>query len=146
MAYVDKEVIQKARAAVKELNKKWNMKVTVSGLNSSTLTATVHSGALDLIANACEQKEHSKECAYNLTAVEIKERIEYLRNTRHIQINHYHLETQFSGKAFEFMQELLDILNADHWDKSDLMTDYFNCSFYIDLNVGKWNKPYECMV
>jgi len=22
------------------------------------------------------------------------------------------------------------------------MTDYFNVGWYIDVNIGKWNKPY----
>jgi hypothetical protein len=23
------------------------------------------------------------------------------------------------------------------------MTDYFDVGWYIDINVGKWNKPYQ---
>ena len=23
------------------------------------------------------------------------------------------------------------------------MTDYFNTAYYVDINIGKWNKPYE---
>jgi hypothetical protein len=28
-------------------------------------------------------------------------------------------------------------------DKSDVMTDYFNVGWYIDINIGKWDKPYK---
>jgi hypothetical protein len=28
-------------------------------------------------------------------------------------------------------------------DRSDSMTDYFDVGWYISINVGKWNKPYE---
>jgi hypothetical protein len=33
-------------------------------------------------------------------------------------------------------------MNAGNWDKSDIQTDYFNVGWYIDVNIGKWNKPY----
>ncbi|HTF18141.1 MAG TPA: hypothetical protein VK658_08725 [Chryseolinea sp.] len=34
------------------------------------------------------------------------------------------------------------IIKKYHWDKSDSMTDYFNCAFYYDYQVGRWDKPF----
>jgi hypothetical protein len=33
--------------------------------------------------------------------------------------------------------------SADWYDESDPMTDYFNIAYYVDVNVGKWDRPYE---
>jgi len=34
------------------------------------------------------------------------------------------------------------VMNTGNWDKSDIQTDYFNVGWYVDVNIGKWNKPY----
>ena len=47
-------------------------------------------------------------------------------------------------KAKAFLNELLTAMKGDKWfDKSDIMTDYFNTAYYLDINIGRWNKPYE---
>jgi hypothetical protein len=35
-------------------------------------------------------------------------------------------------------------LNCDNYDNSDSMTDYFDVGHYVDLNIGKWDKPFVC--
>ena len=43
----------------------------------------------------------------------------------------------------DFLNELVVAMKGTKWfDKSDIMTDYFHTAYYIDINVGKWNKPY----
>jgi hypothetical protein len=32
---------------------------------------------------------------------------------------------------------------GDWFDKSDAQVDYFHTAYYIDVNIGKWNKPYQ---
>jgi hypothetical protein len=29
------------------------------------------------------------------------------------------------------------------YDNSDIMTDYFDVAYYNNINIGKWDKPYE---
>ena len=41
------------------------------------------------------------------------------------------------------LEKMLEIINEGNWDESDAQTDYFNCGFYANLQIGKWNKPYE---
>jgi len=34
-------------------------------------------------------------------------------------------------------------MKGDQWyDNSDAMTDYFDTAYYMDINVGQWDKPY----
>ena len=63
--------------------------------------------------------------------------------TTESQVNHYWLETRYSGKALQVLKAIRDGLKDGHWDHSDSMSDYFSCSWYIDINIGKWNKQYS---
>ena len=59
-------------------------------------------------------------------------------------VNPYWFHEHYTGTAKDFLTEAFDALKAADWfDKSDLMTDYFNTAYYYDINIGKWNKPYE---
>ena len=34
-------------------------------------------------------------------------------------------------------------MKGNKWyDTSDAMVDYFDTAYYVDINIGKWNKPY----
>jgi hypothetical protein len=33
-------------------------------------------------------------------------------------------------------------MNDGNYDNSDIQSDYFSVGWYIDVNVGKWDKPY----
>lgn len=46
-------------------------------------------------------------------------------------------------KAYDVMKRAAEIGNADNWDHSDSMIDYFDVNYYLDINIGKWNKNYE---
>ena len=52
-------------------------------------------------------------------------------------------ENAFSGKALEYMQKAKEIMYADHYDESDSQSDYFHCAYYINMEVGKYNKVYK---
>ena len=61
----------------------------------------------------------------------------------YINVNPYWYHEHFSGKSKEFISEALDALkSADWYDESDAQVDYFNTAYYVDINIGKWNKPY----
>jgi hypothetical protein len=32
------------------------------------------------------------------------------------------------------------------YNNTNAQIDYFDTAYYIDINVGKWNKPYVCTV
>jgi hypothetical protein len=49
-------------------------------------------------------------------------------------------------KAWEVLQCAYEVGNADNWDNSDSMTDYFDVNYYLHINIGKWNKPYEITI
>lgn len=54
MAYVTEEIIKAARAGIKQLNKQYGVKATVSGLHTSTLKLTISEGCIDFISSYIE--------------------------------------------------------------------------------------------
>lgn len=136
MAYVQKDVIEKARAALKVLNKQYGVKATLSGVNSSCMYLTVAAGSIDFIEECCNNK--SKLRTHDVDSV-----VAYIRKNQCISVNQYYLEDAFSGKALEYLQKAKEIMYTDHWDKSDIQSDYFHCAYYVNMHVGRWDKPYQ---
>lgn len=60
-----------------------------------------------------------------------------------MDVNHHYLdETKKLGKKeIAVFKKVNEILHSEHWDKSDIMTDYFHCAYYVNMGIGKWNKP-----
>ena len=63
-----------------------------------------------------------------------------------IQVNPYWYKDHFNGESYHFLSEVIPAMNAGNWDESDIQTDYFNVGWYVDVNIGKWNKPYTVEV
>jgi hypothetical protein len=58
------------------------------------------------------------------------------------QINHYHLDNCGLGDdEKEVLKKVNEIAHIGWWDKSDIMTDYFNTAFYVNLQIAKWDRP-----
>ena len=137
MAYVTPEIINKARADLKVLNKEYNMKATLSGKGGSSLRLSISEGSIDFIESYCKtilQKER---------LIDAEDYANSARQESYLQVNHYYLEESFDGKALEYLEKAKEVMTALHWDDSDVMTDYFSCAFYIDMRIGKWDKPYK---
>lgn len=58
------------------------------------------------------------------------------------QINPYWYHEHYTGDALAFLSDLIPAMNVGNHDRSDAQTDYFDVGWYIDVNIGKWNKPY----
>ena len=117
MAYVSQKDKAELAPAIKKVLSKYGMKGSISIRHHSTLVVTLQSGAIDFG--------------------------EYTHGDGYIQVNVYHIERHYKGKAQKFLTELLAAMKGPGWfDKSDSMTDYFHVKHYCDINVGKYNKPY----
>lgn len=138
MAYVTEQIITKARTALKALNKEYGVKSTLSGKGESKLCLTIAEGKIDFIGNYCENAV-AKRIQHDTQQV-----IKWVQREGNVSVNnHYYLDSSFNGIALEYLQKAKAIMYADHWDKSDSQGDYFNCAYYVGMQVGKWNKPYK---
>ena len=122
MAYMNQEKKAKLSPAIKAVLKKYNMKGSIAVRNYSTLVVNIKSGKLDVIGNA-------KKNGLNA-------------NDTYIDVNTYWIDTHYTGKVKNFLLELKAAMMSGNHDNSDIMTDYFDVGWYIDINVGNWNKPY----
>ena len=57
-------------------------------------------------------------------------------------VNHHWINSTFDGIARDVLLAIKDGLMSDYYDRSDIQSDYFDCSHYIDINIGSWDKPY----
>jgi len=116
MAFVSQDDKAKLAPAIKAVLKKHGVKGSIGVRHHSALVVTLQSGSIDF-------------------------------GSDYIQANHYHIETseRYSPEAKTFLTELVAAMYSEDWfDRSDSQTDYFHCSYYVSVNVGKWNKPYIC--
>ena len=117
MAYVSQKDKAELAPAIKKVLSKYGMKGSISIRHHSTLQVTLQSGSIDFG--------------------------EYTHGDGYIQVNTYHIDSHYKGKAKAFLNELLDAMKGPkYFNNDDAMTDYFHRSHYTDINVGRWNKPY----
>lgn len=100
---------------VKRVADRYNLKITSKRINHSTYSLTIRSGAVDF------------------------------RNLAYKQVNPYWLENDFTGLPLKVLTEFKNVLfskDNGYFDKSDITSDYFHCAYYVDINIGTYEKPY----
>ena len=102
-----------------------------------TLVLNIKQGSIDFIENFIETDKAKAYCNYMDEG-----QIAYFRKNQSLDVNPYHYRDHFSGRARKFLIEVMSIMNDGNLDKSDSQTDYFNVGWYVDVNIGRWNKPY----
>lgn len=131
MAYMNQEKKAILVPAIKAVLKKYGMKGSVSVRNHSTLVISIKSGPLDMIANYNDAMEYRPKPTYWTPAKDS------------LDINPHWYDEHFTGGALCFLKDLFEAANDGNHDRSDSMTDYFDVGWYVDVNVGGWNKPYQ---
>jgi len=121
MAYMSQEKKAKIAPVIKAICKKYGVKASLAVNNHSTLVLNVKSGSIDFIKDYGDEESAAKFG---------------------IQVNPYHYKSHFTGKSVKFLSEVIPAMNAGNHDNSDAMVDYFDVGWYVDVNIGKWNKPY----
>jgi hypothetical protein len=120
-------------ANIKPILAKYGVKGSLSVCNHSTIVLTLKSGKIDFIENlnrVCGSSHYQTSNGFRPA-------------TRgHVDVNPYWYHDHFDGKAKKFLDEALRVLNTGNHDNSDSQTDYFDVGWYVDVKVGKWNKPY----
>ena len=116
MAYYNQEQKREVAPKIKALLKKYNMKGSLSVSDNSTVVLNLKEGVIDFGQNAFGGK---------------------------ISINVYWIDEHYNGIAREFLNEVYAILMQGNHNNSDIMTDYFDIGWYVEINVGRWDRPYK---
>jgi ABC-type phosphate/phosphonate transport system substrate-binding protein len=132
MAYMSQERKAQIAPVIKAICKKYGIKASLAVRHHSALVLNIKQGDIDFIGN------------YNATIAERDPTGNRHINaaTRDIQVNTYWYHEHFTGRAKKFLEEVIAAMNAGNHDRSDIQTDYFDVGWYIDVNIGQWNKPY----
>ena len=118
MAYVSQQMKSELAPAIKTILKKYGIKGSIAVQNHSTLVLNIKSGKIDFAKDSTSDN-------FNY------------------QVNTYWVHEHYTGKAKKFLAEVIAAMKGPKFfDHSDAMTVYFHVSHYIDINLGKWNKPY----
>lgn len=113
MAYMNQENKAKIAAKIKPLLKRYGLKGSLAVRNHSTIVLNLKSGNIDF-------------------------------GGERIQVNTYWAHEHYTGVAKEFLvQAIKELKSADWYDESNSQEDYFNTAYYVDINVGQWDKPYQ---
>lgn len=122
MAYMSQEHKARLAPTIKAICKKYGIKASLSVRNHSTLVLTVKQGTIDFYADY-GNPEGARQFG--------------------IQVNPYWYQDHFVGPSKEFLSEVIPAMyGPDYYDESDAQVDYFHCSHYIDVDIGRWNQPY----
>ena len=140
MAYMNQERKAKIATALKPILAKYKMKGTLR-TDKHGITLTVRSGPVDFIQDL---KDTGSQGAVLYGARPFERAKELLRENYQMNINPYHYKTNYEGVSAQFIGEVNEAMQAaDYYDRSDIMTDYFDTAYYYAIAVGNWQKPYE---
>lgn len=126
MAYMSQERKRGIAAQLKQALAGTGLKYTLAVRNHSTLVCTVKAAPVDFIANYNETLEGRNG----------------VRATTYLDVNPYYYHEQFTGRARELVCAIMECLHNGNHDRSDAMTDYFDVGWYVDLNFGRYDKPF----
>lgn len=121
MAYVSKEAKATIAQNLKPVLARYGVKATLAVSMGRTIVLNIRSGAIDFLAQTSA-------------------------NTRggHIGVNPYWFRDHFTGEALAFLTDAMAALQSAGWyDRTDMMTDCFDTAYYVEINVGTWEKPYQ---
>lgn len=129
MAYVNQE---KKALIASELKKVvppgWKYSLAVE--NRSTIVMTIYSAPINIIKAFKPTPYFDPSTA------------------THLSVNPFHFRSQMSHIAnpalAETIAQILGALNTGNYDRSDPQTDYFDVGHYVELRVGRWDKPFVC--
>ena len=138
MAYVSQEDKKKLSVKIKEVAKKYNVKISLSIKHHSTLVAKVKN-ADDIMEEYIDVQMSPEKVArrefenYKFDPVEV---MNDYRKWNH-NVNEYWIEENYGKKGVAFLTELKSAMEGeDFFCEDDAMTDYFHRSHYIDIRLA----------
>jgi hypothetical protein len=132
MAYMSQERKAEIAPVVKALLKQYGLKGSLSVDHHSTLVLNISAGSLDFIGSynriGAKRSDNGSGPAKDSMSV-----------------NRYWYHEHFDGEALEFLSKLVPAMNLGNHDRSDIQSDYFDVGWYVDVKIGRWNKPYQLL-
>lgn len=124
MAYVDQSKKAKIAAALKPVMPKgWKYSLAVR--HHSTIVLTITAAPFDLIGSLANSPARDPS------------------TITHADLNTHYIREQFEDECVaDVFEAIKGALDTDNHDRSDIMTDYFDVGHYVDIKIGRWDKPF----
>lgn len=135
MAYMSQQQKKELAPAINAVLKKYGMKGSIAVKHLSTLVVNIREGKLDLIAAAN---------AHNMRACR-QGGGPFYPVADHFQEHGYRVDEYYTGEVQDFFLELRDAMMRGNHNNSEPMTDYFDVGWYMNINVGQYDKPYKLL-
>lgn len=108
----------------KVMPKGWKYSLAVR--NHSTLVLNIKSAPVDIL-KAVKPSEYRNPSDLN-----------------HLQIAWNNFDNTFvDPELVNIFSAINEVMNADNYDRSDVMTDYFDVGYYTRINVGRFDRPFQ---
>lgn len=134
MAFMNQERKKQLAVHLKKAMEGFGLKYTLRVHHHSTIIMTISEGPIDFIGNANEVlKEKLPAEQYALRGNRVE---------KYLQVNTYWINEHFTGAAAAALSAAKAALSVGNHDRSDIMSDYFDVGWYVNINVGQWDKPY----
>jgi hypothetical protein len=126
MAYMSQDHKKRIKVELDKVLKGTGIKYSLGVRNHSTIVLNVKSGPVDFLGNYMAGLGDDTQ-----------------KTITSMDVNVYHYQRHFSGEVLELMKKIMAAMNLENYDHSEPQQDYYNVGFYVDVNIGKWGKPYE---
>ena len=123
------DIAKEVRAALKKELPGWKFSVTTHNFSmGSSITLSLMEGKEKVLVGGdhCQLNHHT-----------------FLRSNAADRIVRMSNGAKLTEVGFQVMEQATKILARYHWDRSEIQTDYFCCNFYMNVHIGKWDKPYQ---
>jgi hypothetical protein len=121
MAYISTEKVKEMRNKLKELfpaKKGWKLSVTTQ--NYSSVNCSILTAPFELRLDTTRTNE---------------------------SVNQYYVKEHYNDNpaSKEALLSMLQVLNTNNYNNSDAQSDYFDVGHYVNLSIGKWDKPFQVL-
>jgi hypothetical protein len=136
MAYISQEEKKQLAPKINKVLKKYSCKGSISIKHHSKLQVTIKSSKIDFC-----------ELVYKILLNRSYYRNEAIKPD-YVDINHHSISDDLRRLGHEeeaiFFEELTAAMRGDNWyDRSDLITDYFDTAYYLGISIGRYDQPFE---
>lgn len=137
MAWMNQERKAALKPQIDAVLAKYGLKGSLSVHNHSTLVLKIKSGRVNF---------HGDQ----MLRLDLHGAIGAVAKDEPIVTNPYWLQDHFGNESKNALIELRDAMNGvgapvehQNHNRSDIMSDYFDVGWYIEIRIGEWNKPYK---
>jgi hypothetical protein len=132
MAHMTQEEKKSIQPQIKALAKKHGVNCTLAVKHHSIIVLNIKNGKLDFLENY----QNSRKRDYDT------------RTRGYLSLGcKRHVEDNFTGDCQTFLNDAMNILySMDYYNDSDVYRDYFDVAYYVEINIGRYDKPYVCNV